>query len=130
MTPEPDSPSTILLVEDEAPIRRLAAAILERAGYRVVAAEDEASAMSAAGAMDEPPDLVVTDLLLPGGNGSGLASRLRERWAGLPVIVVSGRPAGADELPAGAAYLAKPYGPSELLDAVRDGLANGDAAPG
>lgn len=120
-----DTRVTIFMVEDESAIRRLATTILERAGYRVVTAEDASRALSVADAMERPPDLLVTDLVLPGGSGESLAARLRERWSGIPVILVSGHPDRAGELPEGTAFLAKPFGPADLLAAVRGRLENG-----
>lgn len=123
-------PTTIFIVEDESAIRRLATTILERAGYRVVSSGDAEDALSVAERMERPPDLVITDLVLPGGDGAGLATRLRARWGGVPVIVVSGHPERAAELPEEMGFLAKPFGPAALLDAVRGRLENGDEPAG
>ncbi|MBW3660752.1 MAG: response regulator [Gemmatimonadetes bacterium] len=113
---------TILMVEDEAALRRLVTTVLERQGFRVLSAESATDALVVAQRLETSPDLVVTDLLLPGGSGLRLVARLRERWPDLPVIVVSGHPEQADEIPAGFAFLAKPFGTADLVAAVHEAL--------
>ena len=118
----------ILLVEDERAIRRLATTILEREGYTVLAASDADRAWGAAGDLAEAPRLVISDLVLPDRNGLELVGRLRERWPDLPALLVSGHPERAEALPDGVSFLAKPFGPAELVDAVRRKLGSGPGA--
>ena len=79
----------ILLVDDEAPLRRLSAVALERAGHQVTQAEDGDTALELVEAGLEP-DALVTDITMPGMDGLALARALRARRPGLPVVLVSG----------------------------------------
>jgi len=89
-TDRTEGSETILLVEDDAPMRRLLARVLEGQGYRVLAAQDGDEALSLASEYDEGIDLLVTDLVMPGLDGRTLATRLRESRDGLPVLFMSG----------------------------------------
>ncbi len=117
---------SILLVEDEEPVRRLVQQILEMEGYRVqvVSSGAEALALVLAGAEF---DLLLTDVIMPGGvSGRDLADRLRATRAELKVIFMSGYTgelAGRGlELREGKNFLQKPFGPSPLLACVRSCL--------
>jgi len=117
---------TILIVEDDAAIRRLVSEVLEGEGFSVEAAED-------AGEMDailarSRPDLAILDLMLPGEDGLSICRRLyaNERF---PILILSaksdeidrvvGLETGADD------YLVKPFGPRELVARVRAMLRRG-----
>lgn len=111
---------TILVVEDEAQIRKFLRISLEAHRYTVHEARlgEEGLALCAA----QPPDLVILDLGLPDMDGQEFIARLRE-WSGVPIIVLSVR---ADEtqkvaaLDAGANdYVTKPFGISELMARIR-----------
>lgn len=111
----------ILLVEDEATLRRLAQRILEREGHRVLAADCAEAALEMLAEAAAPPRALVTDVAMPGEDGLTLARRLRDRWPGLPVLLLSGyAEAMLDEPPeaAGMAFLAKPFAPADLAGAV------------
>ena len=86
---EGEERATILLVEDEAAVRAVALQSLERAGFRVLEASEGAAALAL---MDRhgPPDLLLTDLMMPGVGGADLARRARARWPKLPVLFMSG----------------------------------------
>jgi two-component system cell cycle sensor histidine kinase/response regulator CckA len=121
----------VLLVEDEAPLRLLGTRLLERAGHAVLAADcaEAALEMIESGAA---PALLVSDVAMPGIDGLELARRLRARWPGLPVLLLSGYAArmldGTLSLD-GLRFLAKPFGSAEFLAAVAAALGNGaDAA--
>lgn len=113
----------VLVVDDEAAIRRLVQITLESDGYKVLKAETGEEGIRRA-AMDRP-DLIVLDLGLPDMDGTEVLKRLRE-WATIPVIILSVRnsereiiaclDAGADD------YLVKPYRSGELLARVRTGI--------
>lgn len=110
----------ILVIEDEAPIRRFLRISLESQGYRVAEARraDDGIALMA----DWSPHLVILDLGLPDLDGQELIRRLRE-WSAVPILVLSVR-ADEDEkvraLDAGANdYLTKPAGIQELMARVR-----------
>ncbi|MBL6454130.1 response regulator [Belnapia sp. T6] len=117
--PAPGS-GPLLLVEDEAPLRRLAERVLARAGHEVLPAE---SAEAALDLLEDspPPALLVSDVAMPGMDGVELARRLRQRWPSLPVVLLSGyaeAALAADLAGEGFRFLAKPYAPAELLAAL------------
>lgn len=111
---------TIIVVEDEAKIRRFVKLALEREQLTVFEADSVARGLVEVGTRQ--PDLVVLDLGLPDGDGIDLIRDLRT-WSDIPVIVLSARSAEADKvaaLDAGADdYLIKPFGAAELLARVR-----------
>jgi two-component system KDP operon response regulator KdpE len=116
-------PPLILVVDDEAAIRRFLRANLDAVGYRVDEATSAAEALRRA-AM-QPPDLVLLDLGLPDVDGLEVVRRLRE-WLAAPIIVVSARGRESDKVAAldlGADdYLTKPFGVGELGARIRAAL--------
>ncbi|WP_298438688.1 two-component system response regulator KdpE [Ottowia sp.] len=112
--------SQILIVEDEAHIRRFVRLTLEAEGHTVHEAENYQRGLIEAGT--RRPDLVVLDLGLPDGDGVELIRELRQ-WSAMPVIVLSARSVEASKiaaLDAGADdYLVKPFGSGELTARVR-----------
>ena len=124
----PASPSpgrqTILLVDDEEPIRRLGTEFLEGAGYRVVQAKSGEEALDYFRRSEKGVDLVILDLGMPGMGGNRCLAGLLSLDPGVKVLVASGYSAEGsmgDTLQAGAsAYLTKPYRLGDLLEAVRD----------
>ncbi len=118
----PAGPVTVLLVDDSKVVRIKTSRLLEKHHYRVLLADDGLSALQCLAA--ETPDLVITDVEMPGLDGFGLTQRLRDapRWHSLPVIMIS----SADERHRSAAaaagvtvLLGKPYEESGLLAAVQ-----------
>ncbi|HSX95266.1 MAG TPA: two-component system response regulator KdpE [Hydrogenophaga sp.] len=110
----------ILVVEDEADIRRFVRLTLQAEGHEVHEAATLQRGLIEAGT--RRPDLVVLDLGLPDGDGVDLIRDLRQ-WSAVPVIVLSARSAEASKieaLDAGADdYLVKPFGSGELMARVR-----------
>lgn len=110
----------VLVVEDEAQIRRFVRAALEGEGCRVAEAETMAQGLVDAGT--RKPDLVILDLGLPDGDGADFVRDLRA-WSQLPVLILSARSTESDKvgvLDAGADdYLTKPFAVGELLARVR-----------
>ena len=106
---------TILVVDDESSMRFLLRMILESAGYEVVEAPHGAAALERA--KESPPDLVVTDLMMPVMNGRDLVGRLRadEGTAGIPIVMVT---AAAGPEPGADALLMKPFEREELIELV------------
>jgi CheY-like chemotaxis protein len=121
---------TILLAEDQDPVRALARLILEQHGYRVHVARDGADGLAVAEPLPAI-DLLLTDVVMPHLTGPQLAARLAEQRPGLRVLFMSGyvgEPGGsAIAVPAGATLLRKPFTPAALLDAVRRMLDDGAA---
>jgi two-component system cell cycle sensor histidine kinase/response regulator CckA len=128
--PAPGAPAArvVVLAEDEAPLRRLAERALTRAGFAVLAAEsgEEALERLASGLAEAGPAMLVTDMVMPGMDGLALAAAMRERWPGLPVLLVSGyaeAALGRDLRAESIRLMTKPYGLKELVAAVEAGLA-------
>ena len=122
---------TVLVVDDEPPIRRFLRTSLGAAGYRVVEAEDAAGAMRLLAA--EKPDLVILDLGLPDKSGLELIGEIRKTSA-VPIVVLSARhderskvealDLGADD------YVGKPFGMAELMARMRAALRHAFQAQG
>jgi CheY-like chemotaxis protein len=123
---ESSGSETILLVEDEATVRRFAARTLEALGYRVLEAPGPAEALAVAAAFGERIDLLVTDVTMPGLQGHQLAARLAADRPGLRVLYISGFTengvAGRSGFGPGAAFLGKPFSSQALARAVRRAL--------
>ncbi len=121
---------TILLVEDEPKIVRLARDYLERGGFRVLTAADGASAL--ASFRSDRPDLVVLDLGLPDQDGLDVLRAIR-RESGTPAIILTARGEESDRLVGlelGADdYMVKPFSPKELVARVRAVLRRVEGAP-
>lgn len=116
---------TVLLVDDEASVRRAAGRLLERAGYRVVVATDGAEAVDRLHELNGCVDVVVTDMVMPRMDARDLAAVIRTRWPGVPVVLSTGFDAGRladDGLALFDGFAPKPYTPAELLTAVRESL--------
>lgn len=116
---------TILLAEDEAPVRSLARVILERAGYTVVEAATPAEAALRSQSMGRI-DLLLTDVVMPGGTGPELFRRLAADRPSMRVLFMSGY-AEQDLFDRAAvthqgAFLAKPFSKQELMARVRESL--------
>ena len=111
---------TVLVIDDEPPIRRLLRLTLEPQGYRVFEADNGQLGLQEAAA--RRPDVIVLDLGLPDMDGVTVLKRLRE-WSQTPVLVLSVRDREADKVAAldnGADdYLTKPFGTEELLARMR-----------
>ncbi|MGO8835981.1 MAG: response regulator transcription factor [Limisphaerales bacterium] len=111
----------ILIVEDEAPMRTALADLLAAEGYRVLSAVDGESGLQRA--LDEKPDLILLDIMMPKLDGFALCAELRRLSSTVPVLMltakgqiedrVAGLDAGADD------YLVKPFSTEELLARVR-----------
>jgi len=116
----PRGSETILLVEDEDIVRRLVAEMLERQGYRVIAAAGPDEALEVA----EPYDLLLTDVVMPSMTGPELAERLVERRPGVGVLFMSGYSgaAVADRGALIADLLEKPFAIDQLASKVREAL--------
>ncbi len=114
---------TILIVDDEAPIREMIRMSLDMAGFNCQEAGDTREAYRAI--VDNKPDLVLLDWMLPGGSGIELLRRIRkeELTADLPVIMltaktdednkIQGLDVGADD------YITKPFAPREMLSRIK-----------
>jgi two-component system cell cycle sensor histidine kinase/response regulator CckA len=125
---------TILVVEDEISLQRLVVRVLEALGYRVIAASSGAEALHLAKQQERPPDLLLTDVVLPGEmQGNDLARELVAATPGLAVLYMSGYTRNAivhaGRLDAGVNFLEKPFTPQALGAAVQDVLAGRPPSP-
>lgn len=121
--PMPTAEPTVLIIEDEPPIRRFLKAALSQEGYRVTEADRGDQGLRVA--TQAPPDLVILDLGLPGIDGLAVLQQLREWYQG-PILVLSARDQESQKIAAldGGAddYITKPFGIGELLARMRTAL--------
>ncbi len=121
--PSSSAGARILLADDNADMRRYVARLLQEQDYAVTAVRDGEAALAAV--RDHRPDLVLTDIMMPGLDGIGLLNALREdpETSTIPIILLSaraGEEARIDGLKQGADdYLTKPFGARELVARVR-----------
>lgn len=126
--------ATILIVEDEAQLREVLRVTLERANYRVIAAEN--GNVGIRRYRESRPDLILTDMLLPGTDGVELLRAIRQIDPEARMIAMSGGGQAAEikflELTkefGAVESLAKPFRKAQLLSAVERVLATPTAAP-
>ena len=113
---------TILFVDDDEAVRTVASSILQSAGYKVTAAHDGIEALQAVSSFSAPPDLLITDVVMPGLSGVEVARRVNERFPGIRVLYISGYTEDASVhhgiLEGGVEFLQKPFTATELLQRV------------
>ena len=121
----------VLVVEDEAPMRKFLRTALVAHDFEVSEAESAGEAIERA--TTQPPDIILLDLGLPDGDGIEVTKKLRE-WSRVPIIVLSARGLESDKvqaLDAGADdYVTKPFGVAELLARMRVALRHRSEASG
>lgn len=120
----PASGGTILVVDDEPSLRRVARRILERSGYEVLEAAGVAEALEVANEARGAVSLALIDLRLADGSGSDLAARITGRWPRTRVVFVSGYSGEVDTGQLRGELVAKPYRSEDLLDAIERGLGS------
>src|ERR1017187_6730252 len=120
---------TLLIVEDQGDVRRLALSILKANGYRLLEAENAEQALQLSAGYAGGIELLITDVIMPGLNGRQLADRLAKERPGLKVLYTSGYAADVialqGSLEPGMAYLPKPFGAAQLAAKVREVLGAG-----
>jgi hypothetical protein len=120
------SKETVLVVEDQAEVRKYAAAALRAHGYRVIQAEGAGEALRICEREHERIALVLTDVVMPELSGQELASRVAERWPGMKVLFMSGYTDDAIQhhggLEKSAELIQKPFTPAQLANRVREML--------
>jgi DNA-binding response OmpR family regulator len=116
--------TTVLVIDDEAPIRLLCRVNLEAEGMAVLEAPDGAAGLETARA--ERPDVVLLDVMMPGRNGWEVAEELLadERTSEIPIIFLTARAEVKDRAKGidlgGVDYVTKPFNPVELAPLVQD----------
>ena len=117
------TPATVLVIEDELPIRRFLRPAVEAAGWRLI--EADAGERGILEASQSRPDAIILDLGLPDIDGIEVIRRIRE-WSTVPIVILSARGQDQDKvdaLDAGADdYVPKPFSVSELMARIRVAL--------
>ncbi len=140
--PEPDEPSrptspprphgtasgTVLVIEDDPSVRRVAEKLLARAGFEVRAHADGESAFEDLES-GRHVDVVLTDLVLPGIGGRAVLHGIRQRWPDLPVVLMSGyagaSPGHPGDLPPDVPFVQKPFAAADLVAILRTVIQRG-----
>ncbi len=127
----PQSPATVLVVDDDLLVAELLQVHLETAGYVVRHASDGAAALRAVEA--EPPDLVLLDVMMPDVDGWTVLSQVRSQPATstLPVVLLTGKSMPADQVRGwnlgASGFLSKPFSAEDLLAKVDQVLVDAAA---
>lgn len=126
----PSGTEIILVVEDEIAVRKVTAKILRTLGYTVLEAQSGGDAYVMCLKLEHPPDLVLTDIIMPNLSGPNLVAMLRATFAEIKFVYMSGY--SGDEinlneiLATNTPFLQKPFRKAELASLVRQVLDNGD----
>ena len=116
----------LLVIDDEEDIRRLVQIKLSKAGYEVTTANDGEEGIALA--LESKPDVVVSDVMMPGKDGYQVVAELREKLADNPPVIIlltaknqksdvmEGLAGGADD------YVTKPFSPRELIERIEVAL--------
>jgi two-component system cell cycle sensor histidine kinase/response regulator CckA len=124
-------PTWILVIDDEPSIRVLIDVVLRSQGWNVVLADGGASAFEILRASQEPPSIVICDVLMPGLDGLEVVRRICSKQPGLNVIFISGHLSDVSWWPTDLRehrFLAKPFENAQLIAAVREALADSNAS--
>ena len=115
-------PARILVVDDDREVRHVTASFLNDFGYDETEAADGRAALALM-EQGERFDLVVADLAMPGMTGVELAAAIRQRFSGVPVLLLTGH-AEAVQIPADLPVMTKPFASAELAARVSQLLEN------
>jgi two-component system, cell cycle sensor histidine kinase and response regulator CckA len=122
-TERPADGYTVLVVDDEEAVRRLAVRMLTWTGYLALEARHGREALTTIEQHSGPIDLVLTDIKMPGMSGRDLGRHVEQRWPGKPILYMSGFPSEVFQrglLEPGAPFLAKPFTQEDLAAKVRE----------
>lgn len=117
---------TVLVVDDEEAVRRLACRMLTWTGYQALEARHGREALGTIEQHAGPIHLVLTDIKMPGMNGRELGRQIEKRWPGIPILYMSGFASEVFQgglLEPGAPFLAKPFTQDDLAAKVKSLLA-------
>jgi len=122
--PIPTGTETVLVVEDEEPVRKLLRRVLAGAGYTVLLAADGEEALHLLATSEHAPDLLVSDVVLPGRTGPEIAREVRQRVPDVAVLYISGytERAAGHTVAIDGPFMAKPFTPEFLAHRVREVL--------
>ncbi|MDX1567303.1 MAG: response regulator, partial [Longimicrobiales bacterium] len=116
----------VLLVEDDSSVRRVARAILERAGFDVVPFSSAEAGLEALEGGRNGFDIVLSDLVLPGMKGREFLDRVGERAPEIPLVAMSGYAEGSPgrrgDLPSAIYFVQKPFTAEDLVETLRTAL--------
>ena len=117
---------SLLLVEDDASVRSYLCQLLEREGFRVLAADQQASALQLVAGSNDPLALIITDVMMADGGGPALVKAVERIRPGVPALYISGHldAVHASGMPTPAHFLQKPFSSDELLTRVRQILSS------
>lgn len=120
MSPEPDDDRSVLVVDDDAVLRRVVRAVLEADGFRVIEAPDGEAGLRLAAS--ERPSVVILDVMMPGLDGVEVCRRLDHRSTKVLMLTALGDvTTEVASMQAGArGYLTKPFSSMDLLDRVEE----------
>jgi CheY-like chemotaxis protein len=120
--PSEDRPIVVLVAEDEALVRMVAADALRDEGFVTIEAGHAVAALDICIARADEVDVLFTDIRMPGPmDGLELACHVRMRWPWISVVMASGNlTVGVHELPAGTRFLPKPYNMRRVVDLIRE----------
>ena len=120
---------TVLLVEDEDPVRLFSARALRNKGYRVLEARSGEVALELLDSERARPDVLITDVIMPRMDGPTLIAKVRERWPELKIICISGYAEGSFREKLGrypdVHFLPKPFSLQQLAGKVKEVMAGG-----
>ncbi|MDG1481167.1 MAG: response regulator [Myxococcota bacterium] len=117
-TDAPDSVGTIMIAEDDDMVRQLIRLSLEQAGYRLQENSNGSAALEQLLSHSEQPDLLITDVRMPGMSGTELAQRARVAFPKLPILLISGY-TGTENSTLEFELLPKPFTANALLERVQ-----------
>lgn len=111
---------TVLLVDDDDQLRGFCRNLLTAEGFHVIEAHNGLEALLTSVHRGGAVDLLITDLVMPGINGAELGQTFNRLWPGVNILYMSGSPKETvgDQLPPDCAFLAKPFAPDALIQAI------------
>jgi two-component system cell cycle sensor histidine kinase/response regulator CckA len=123
---------SVLVVEDEDPVRAFSVRALRNKGYTVSEARSGLEALDVLARMERPVDLIVTDVMMPQMDGPSLIKKVREKWPAIKVICISGYAEESFRDKIGSWddiwFLPKPYSLNQLAGLVKDAIGAGKRA--
>ncbi len=123
---------SVLVVEDEDPVRAFSVRALRNKGYTVMEARTGLEALEVLARLDRPVDLIVTDVMMPQMDGPSLIKKVREKWPSIKVICISGYAEENFRDKIGSWddiwFLPKPYSLNQLAGLVKDAIGKGKRA--